>query len=192
MSRSQNILGRIRLKLGTISQQKVQDETIYYLMQQAQQDIIRRTKCLEDSFEILTTKDLEDYDLSWDGILEIKEIFTSWDGNIDFVADNDFSKYRGSTGPYPRWATIFNRSLYLAPIPAADGDKITVWAYKSRSESEISADVDPEIPVELDEALYLGVMKEFDDGFIPKYEQALITAPTNIKQRKNTQVNSTW
>jgi hypothetical protein len=192
MSRSQNILGRIRLKLGQISPQKVQDEEIYYLMQQAQNAIIKRTKCLEASAEVVTVKDQENYLAPLDGIMEIKNVFTSWGGDVEFVANNDFDRYKGATGSYPAWATLFNKSLYLAPVPVTDGDKITIWAYKSKASTEINKDAEPEIPAELDEALYLGVMKEFDDSYIPKYEQELMTAPVNIKQRKNTQVNSTW
>jgi hypothetical protein len=166
------LLGLVRLQLKETSTDKLTDNYLYDVMNMAQGDIMRRKWCNEKSFTITLIPNTSTYSIAAQETFLIRQIFPSWRGKIDYIQNSHWEGYKDATGSYPLYATIFGRTLHLAPTPTTT-DTITIWSYQTDVLVPIDATHDPETPVYLDNALVLGTCANLDPNFIVLYEDAL-------------------
>lgn len=172
-SRTSDIVSEVRLALGQIGVQELQNEEIYRKMKRVIRDLLRDLKPIEKQITITTVASQESYDISDEGVLMIKPgtIKTSWDLALNYV--DNISYYEKSTtgSDYPSFMTLINNNVYLRPIPGNAGDTIDFWAYQTDSLVDIDEDTPPETPEYLDEAIILGVCAKYNrDKFLLDYE----------------------
>lgn len=174
MSRSSDILSGVRLALQQVGVQNIQDGEIYRQAKSVVRDLLKELKPVEISFDVTLVADTEAYDISDEGTLDIKALIPSWDDSpIAFVDNIKYQDYSTTGHNYPLVCTVFNRKLYFRPIPSADDDVVTVWAYQTEPKTDIDADTAPETPEYLDDVLIVGICAKFSrKDFLEEYEVA--------------------
>jgi len=158
MSRVSNIESMVRLKLKQINKSNIQTQEIYTALNFMQTYIMLETKCLERSFTIDTVAAQEIYDISSEEV-QITFLMTSWKGKIKIVSNKEYPDYEEISGTYPSIMTIFNKSIYLRPIPIGV-NTITVFGKQTAVKTDADASNEPEVPKYCDLALIYGICKE--------------------------------
>lgn len=192
--RSRELIGEVRLALHKLSPQDITDTEIYFAAKAAQNKIIARIKFFESSFDLQLQPGVESYDYSDENMTVIKNMFPSWTkGKLEYVDNVKWDEYRQLSGGYPAYFTIFAQELYFSPVPTT-ADTIKIWGNKVKASYDISDDNDPEIPPILDEALTLATIAEYDDSYIPKWQDEVDLRKPDItrKQSMNNRVNGDW
>lgn len=167
--RVKDILSQVRLNLKEVDVSAIQDEEIYRKANKIQKELLSEFKCVEKDFRIDLLDGVEDYDFYDEQTLDIKSFHPSWEGTLERKRNQDWDAL-SSTGSNPCWVTIFNNKLYFKPIPASNDNHVIVWAYQTGLIYAMDADIPPETPDICDEAIILGVCKEYDrQNFIEDY-----------------------
>ena len=149
------------------------------------QNKIFATGYIETSFNIILIKDKWAYDFKGKEALVIKDIYPSWKNKkIVLVADNKWDQYRGKTGTYPVYATIFSRKLYLAPTPTRSDDTLEIWAFQTAVIVPMDEEVPPELDETLDDVIMFGICAEYDPIFMDQYQTLLNDQLSNIAMKK--------
>lgn len=170
-ARVTDICSQVRLNLGQVGIENIQDGEIHRIAKRVVRDLLRELKPLEISFDVVLVEDQESYDIEDEATLDIKALIPSWDERLEFVDNIRYGEISTTGNNYPVYCTIFNRKLYFRPIPSADDDIVTVWAYQTEPKTDIDTDTAPETPEYLDEAIILGVCAQFSrKDFIEAYE----------------------
>jgi len=159
MSRVSNIESIVRLKLNQVNKSNIQTSEIYTVLNFMQTYLMLETKCLERSFTISTVKDQEAYDISSEQVGQITFLMNSWKGKIEIVSNIEYPEYEEISASYPSIMTIFNRSIYLRPIPT-EVNTITLFGKQTSVRTDASASNEPEVPKYCDLALIYGICKE--------------------------------
>lgn len=196
-SRVADITSQVRLELGQIGVQDLQDGEIHRKMKRVIRDILRDIKPIEKKITITTVEDQEAYDISDEGVLLLKPgtIETSWELSLRYVDNISYHDYSTTGSDYPSYMTLMNNSVYLRPIPGNAGDTIDFWAYQTDSLVDIDEDTPPEIPEYLDEAIILGVCAQYNrDKFLMDYEneKSKWKAPVHQKVVSGKQTKTNW
>jgi hypothetical protein len=187
-----NILGQIRLNLKQISIQNIVDGELFYQCNEAQRQILLETLCLEKTFDIQFQAGISEYDFFDENTINIKKIFTSWQGNIKYVLNIDWEKYKYTTGSNPYYCTIFSNKIYFAPIPQASTDTAEIWAYQTDIIDEMTVDISPEVPRICDRAIVSWVTAQYteDQRYYAEYLRQLrlinkVHAKTSMPKENN-------
>lgn len=195
--RTQDIVSEVRLVLGQVGVQNLQDDEIYRKMKRVIRQLLRDLKPIEKEITITTVANQEAYDLEDEKALLIKPgtIETSWGDSLYYVDNIKYKTFSTTGGSHPINMTLMNRKAYLRPIPTNAGDTITFQAYQTDSLIDIDADTPPETPEYLDEAIILGVCalynkKEFQLDF--ENEKNRWLASTHLKTVSGKQTHSNW
>lgn len=182
------ILGRVRRKLKELNQADIQDEDLLDSGNEVQDDIFLEGD-IERKFDIALVGDQEKYPLANEATFEILNIIISWRGATKFVPNNEWNKYRKATGSYPYWLTIFGQELHIAPIPTSawvstDTPIMEFWGRQKKVIVPMDEQTDPELPDIFDNAIVLGICKEYDEKFLDDYLDAREKAITAYFNKK--------
>jgi hypothetical protein len=182
------ILGRVRRKLISYNQSKIEDEDILDAGNEIQDDILLEAD-IERKFDIALVGEQEKYPLADESTFEILNTILSWTGAVQFVPNSEWNYYRTDTGNFPCWFTIFGQELHIAPIPtsawvASDIPIIECWGRQKKTIVPIDENTDPELPDIFDNALVLGICKEFDEKYLDDYLDAREKAITAYNNKK--------
>ena len=170
-SRVTDIVSQVRLNLQQVGIENIQDGEIHRIAKRIVRDLLKELKPVEISFDITLVEDQEPYDISDEATLDIKALIPSWDERLEFIDNIQYQNVATTGNSYPVYCTIFNRKMYFRPIPSADGDVVTVWAYQTEPKTDIDKDTPPETPEYLDDAIILGVCSKFNrKEFLEEYE----------------------
>jgi len=168
------ILGRVRRKLKTFKQDNLEDPDLLDAGNEIQDDIFNRAD-IERKFDIALVGGQESYDLADEETFEYLNLMLSWEGQWEFVPNSEWEKYKLVEGlEVPYYFTIFGRKLYIAPIPtaswvASDTPVIEVWGRQKKTLVPMDENTDPELPSIFDNAITLGICKEYDKVFLGEY-----------------------
>ena len=159
MSRVSEIESVVRRKLDTVANYRVLSGDIYSAINRIQAYLMLETKCVEKAVTISTVASTESYSIASNDLISIVSLFTSWDGDIEFVSNAEWPRYRSAAANYPVFATIQANKIYLRPIPTSVLT-ITLWGYQHSVGVLADANNEPEVPKYCDNALIYGVCKE--------------------------------
>jgi hypothetical protein len=182
------ILGRVRRKLKNLNQADIQDEDLLDSGNEVQDDIFLEAD-VERKFDLALVGEQEKYQLADESTFEILNIIVSWEGDTRFVPNSEWSKYRQATATYPYWLTIFGQELHISPLPtsawvASDNPIMEFWGRQKKTIVPMDENTDPELPDIFDNAIVLGICKEYDEKYLDDYLDArekAITAHNNKK-----------
>ena len=183
--RVQKLVSQVRMQLGRLDDSALLNEDIYLTANDIQAQIMMRTMCLEKAFIVALISGKQEYDLSSQGQLRIKEIVTSWDADLIQVPEGAWKNYHNMTGAEPIAFWLFAKKLFLAPVPQSGNETLTIYAYQMDVVNEIDADTPPEIPAYCDFCLTLGVAAQYDPKLIPLYEQQIDLLLSKMKKKSN-------
>ena len=170
-ARVKDITSQVRLNLQQVGVENIQDGEIYRVAKRVVRDLLKELKPLEISFDITLVASQESYDISDEASLDIKALIPSWDERLEFVDNIKYLEITTTGNTYPVYCTIFSRKMYFRPIPSANDDIVTVWAYQTEPKVDIDEDTPPETPEYLDEAVILGICSKFSrKEFLEEYE----------------------
>jgi hypothetical protein len=193
--RVQYIVSQVRMNLSEISQANIQTLDIIYRANQVQNNILLETKCVEKDFEIFLLTGQQSYDFEDENTLDIKEVFSSWGGEIQYIPNNRWRGYKDLTGSRPCYMTVFANKVHFAPVPVTDTDSVTVWAYQTSYEDAITEQNEPEIPKFCDDAIIAGVCAHYDPkNWKEEYRDLvrLINRRVHQKVSKHKETNLEW
>ena len=178
MSRTSQIVTRVRLRLKQIDVQNIQDGEIYDIMNYVQNDILAKTKCLENQYTISLVSGSDSYYFPGSASVYIKTLIYNQAGYADQVlwyanTNQWLERYFHISGSPPQYYTQFGNQLKVSPVPLTSGSFLIYGYQNTISYNVTSSAEEPEIPVWFDNALALGVMAEFDPKYFQLYEQAL-------------------
>lgn len=167
--RIHDIVSEIRSRLSEIHKQNIQNDEIYRKANKIQKELLSELKCVEKEFEVQLLTGVEDYDFYDEQTLDIKSFHPSWEGTLERKRNQDWDSL-SSTGSNPCWVTIFSNKLYFKPVPENNDNTVKVWAYQTGLIYPMDDDIPPEVPDLCDDAIILGVCKEFNrENFIEDY-----------------------
>lgn len=192
-ARVKAILSQVRLRLSETSKANLQNDEVIYTANYVQNQILMRTKCVEKTFTLTMAAGTESYSFAAENSLHIFSIIPSWEGGeIKLLPASVWKSYQDLSGDHPQYATIFNNSLYVSPIPGTGTtDTITIWAYQTAAETPISSDDAPEIPEYADYCLILGVCAEYNpERYLPQFESQLALISKTAHRNKATAAQS--
>lgn len=160
--RTLKIIGRIRRNLGDLSTGSIQNPEIIDEMNEAQNVIIQKTKCLERILDLTTDDGKDSYEI--EEMLLVKNVkFDNQDIEL-LPHDEFFDKIAGVlSASRPIYATIFAENLIFAPVPTYSAP-VSIVGYAAKSAEEISESVEPEIPMIFDRAIEYYVTAQLIKG----------------------------
>ena len=177
---SKELVSSVRVHLGEIAPEKIQDSSIYAFATRVQDDIFARVRP-ETTYSIALTSSREVYPLPTDQI-RISGYILSWPGDLTMVPMAEWNTVRtqnsGCLGP-PTQATIIANQLFIAPYilsgSVADSGSISFFGHRIQSTYPISQFTGSTLPNYLDRALIYGTCANFgiDPQWDEKYEREL-------------------
>lgn len=179
-SRVADIVSQIRLNLRQVDVSDIVNGDIYGKAKRVQGDIMLRTRCLEKSFILELTEDVDYVDFTDEKSLHIVKITPSWDCEFSVVPPIKFDDYKDDTDTSNVHITFFARKLWIRPIPTSSGDTITLWGYQTSPLLDVDDDTAPEIPEECDDALILGICAQYDPRFKADYDSEIDLLQRNV------------
>ena len=190
------ILSQVRLQLGKVGVQDLQDKEIYAKANVIIRRLLREYKPVEKSFSITMVVDQESYDFSAEKALTIKNLFPSWyeTGVLIEKTNNEWEDIPTTGSDNPTYYTIFNNSIYLRPIPQTADEFIVVWAYQTDILNPVDENTPPDTPADLDDVIVEGICSKYDEKFEDRYERALLKIPNHFhaKTLSSKERGSNW
>lgn len=189
------ILSQVRLQLGKVGVQDLQDKEIYAKANVIIRRLLREYKPVEKTFSITMVADQEAYDFSAEKSLTIKNLFPSWDtSKLIEKSNNEWDDVPTTGSDNPIYYTIFNKKIYLRPYPQTADEFIIVWAHQTDIQNPVDENTPPDTPADLDDVIVEGICSKYDEKFEDRYERALLKIPNHFQAKtlSSKQRESNW
>lgn len=190
------ILSQVRLQLGKVGVQDIQNAEIYAKANVIVRRLLREYKPVEKTFSITLVADQEAYDFSAENALTIINMFPSWyeTGQLIEKSNKEWKDIAVEGSDNPLYYTIFNKQIYLRPIPQIDDEYIIVWAHQTDVLNPVDENTPPDTPADLDDIIVEGICSKYDEKFEDRYERALLKIPNHFhaKTLSSKERSSNW
>jgi len=182
-ARVKYILSQVRLNLGKVGVQDLQDAEIYSKANVIIRRLLREYKPVEKTFTVTLVEDQEAYDFAGESALTIKSLFPSWlddTGKLIEKTNNEWADVPTDGSDNPLYYTIFNKKIYLRPYPQVADEFIIIWAHQTDILNLVDENTPPDTPADLDDVIVEGICSKYDDKFEDRYERALLKIPNHF------------
>lgn len=150
------ILSRVRQGLKQFNQNRLEDDEIYDLANQVQDDIFG-TCDIPKEFKIILKKGQTDYDFTDESALSILKVTPSWSGTLERVKFIEWDNYKDIQTGLPVYYTILGQTLKISK-PMLDNLFISFAGYQLKTIVPMDDEIIPEIPTVFDNALVYGIL----------------------------------
>lgn len=193
VERNANIVSDVMRKLKVADIQVLDKNEIFRIATSIQDELLSELHCKEVAIIINTIAGKGEYDYPDESTLLIKNIFTSWEEDLEL---SDYWELDSLlTGTFPTHYIIFDGKFRLPVNQVNDNDTIEIWAFQESTINPIDDVVEPEIPNYLDSLLILGICNEYaPERFAQEYLMKKDSYKGRIhnKTTKKRKVSGAW